>query len=151
VPAGETLLLDTSVVIAYLDRRDRTSPVASGILDGLVRPGRNPAVVSTVTVAEVLVGPARSGDDALQAAILEFMTQFPGLRVEALDLRIAQRAATLRARYRMRLADALIVGTGLIAGAGRIVSNDRDWRAMLASSSIGAGVVLLDDHLPFDS
>jgi len=103
-----------------------------------------------VTVAEVLVRPARSGNATLHAEILEFMTQLPGLRLEPLDLRIAQRAATLRARYRMRLADALIVGTGLVAGASRIVSNDRDWRAMLGPSAVGAAVVLLDDHLPFD-
>jgi len=144
-------LLDTSVVIAYLDRRDRASPVASGVVDGLVRPGRNPGLISVVTVAEVLVGPARSGDHALHAEIAEFLTQLPGLRIHDIDLRIAQGAATIRARYRLRLADALIIATGIAAGAGRIVSNDREWSARLPASEIGATVVLLDDHLPFSS
>lgn len=102
-----------------------------------------------VTVAEVFVGPARSGDHALYAEIAEFLTQLPGLRIQEIDLPIAQRAATLRARYRLRLADALIIATGLAAGAGRIVSNDREWSARLPASEIGATVVLLDDHLPF--
>ena len=144
-------MLDTSVVIAYIDRRDRASPVASGVIDGLVRSGRNPGIISVVTVAEVLVGPERSGDRALYAEIAEFLTQLPGLRIQEIDLRIAQGAATIRARYRLRLADALIIATGLVAGAGRIVSNDREWSARLPASEIGATVVLLDDHLPFSS
>lgn len=148
MPAGQTLLLDTSVIIAYLDRRDRASGIAADVVDGLVRSGRNPAVVSMVTVAEVLVGPQRHRNDALHAEIIEFLTLLPGLVLRAVDLEVAQRAATLRARYRLRLADALIVATGLSAGAGGIVSNDREWRSMLPTE-IGALLVLLDDHLPF--
>lgn len=148
MPAGETLLLDTSVIIAYLDRRDRASGIAADVVDGLVRSGRNPAVVSMVTVAEVLVGPERSRNAALHAEIIEFMTLLPGLVLREVDLEIAQRAAILRGLHRLRLADALIVATGLIAGAGGIVSNDRAWQSMLPSG-ISALVVLLDDHLPF--
>ena len=104
-----------------------------------------------VTVTEVLVGPARSGDRALYAEIVEFLTQFPGLLLREIDFPIAERAATLRARHRLRVADALIIATGLAAGAGRIVSNDREWSVRLPESEIGAAVVLLDDHLPFTS
>lgn len=142
-------MLDTSVVIAYIDRRDRASPVAAGVIDGLVRSGRNPGLISMVTVAEILVGPARNGDHALRAEILEFLTRLPGLRLQEIDLRIAQRAAMLRARHRLRLAAALIIATGLADGVRQIVSNDREWSSRLSPSEIGATIVLLDDHLPF--
>ena len=136
-------------MIAYIDLHDRASPVAEGVVDGMVRSGRNPGLVSMVTVAEVLVGPARSGDDRLHAEIGEFLTQLPGLRLREIDLAVAGRAATLRVRHRLRLADALIIASGLVAGASRIVSNDREWSAKLPASDIAATVVLLDDHLPF--
>jgi predicted nucleic acid-binding protein len=102
-----------------------------------------------VTVTEVLVGPARSGDREVYAEIIEFLTQLPGLRLREIDFPIAERAATLRARIRLRMADALIVATGVVVGARRIVSNDRDWATTLPSAGIPATVVLLDDHLPF--
>ena len=136
-------------MIAYLDRHDRASPVAGAVIDGLVRSGRNPGLVSMVTVMEVLVGPGRGADDQLYDTIVEFLTQLPGLRLREIDFPIAERAASLRARYRLRAPDALIVATGLVAGVGRIVSNDREWSTALAKSDIPATVVLLDDHLPF--
>ena len=136
------------MVIAYIDRHDRASPAAGGIIDGMVRSGRNPGLVSMITAAEVLVGPARGGDHALHATIVEFLTQLPGLRLHEIDLVVAERAATLSGRHRLRLADALIIATGLVAGAGRIVSNDRAW-SRLPVSEIAATIVLLDDHLPF--
>ncbi len=143
------LLLDTSVVIAYLDREDRANAAAIAVVEGLVRSGRNPALISVLTVTEVLVGPARSGDRTLYGEIVEFLTQLPGLRLHDVGFAVAERAAILRARHRLRAIDAVIVATGLAAGAGRIVSNDRDWSARLPASEIGASVVLLDDHLPF--
>ena len=150
MPAGETLLLDTSVLIAYLDGDDETSPVAEAIIDGFIRSERNTAIASMVTVTEVLVGPARTGDRALYATVVEFLTQLPRLRLREVDFRIAERAATLRARYKLRGSDALIVATADVAGAGRIISNDRAWSAIPGISSATAPVILLGDHLPFD-
>ena len=144
-------MLDTSVVIAYLDPEDRANAVAGGVVDGLVRSGRNPGLISMVTVTEALVGPARNGDRELYAEVVEFLTQLPGLRLQEIDFPIAERAATLRASHRLRAADALIIATGLAAGASRIVSNDREWSTRLPASAISATVVLLDDHLPFSA
>ena len=102
-----------------------------------------------LTVMEVLVGPARSADEKLYETIVEFLTQLPGLRLREIDFSIAERAASIRARYRLGAQDALIVATGLVAGVGRIVSNDRHWSTTLSPADITATVVLLDDHLPF--
>lgn len=143
-------MLDTSVVIAYLDPDDPANAVAAVVVDALVRSGRNRALISMVTVMEVLVRPSRSGDGALHAEIVEFLTQLPGLQLREIDFPIAERAAMLRARDRLRAADALIVATGLEAGATRIVSNDRDWSTRLQASDSAATMVLLGDHLPFD-
>lgn len=104
-----------------------------------------------ITVTEILVGPARNADDRQYVAIVEFLTQLPGLQLREIDFPIAERAATLRARYRLRAPDALIIATGLIARVGRIVSNDRDWSARLAQSDISTSVVIISDHLPFSS
>ena len=149
LPAGEPMLLDTSVLIAYLDPDDRAHDVARGVVDGLVRAGRNPGLVSMVTVTEVLVGPLRAGDRDVHAQILEFLQHLPGLRLGAIDLTVAERAAALRARFRLRTADALIIATALAADVRHVVTNDREWSVKLPASEIAATVVLLDEHLPF--
>ena len=148
VPAGDRILLDTSVVIAYLDRSATTSEIAAHLLDRLVGSGRNPALLSMVTVTEILVRPAQTGDPAHRATALEFLRHFPGMSLREVDFAVAEHAAALRGRFRLSIPDALVVATGLVAGAGTIVSNDRAW-SRLPPGAIGANVVLLDDHLPF--
>ena len=55
IAAGDRLLLDTTVLAAYLDAGDATHQVARTVIDELVASGRNPAVISMVTVMELLI------------------------------------------------------------------------------------------------
>lgn len=149
LPADDRLLLDSTTLIAYLDGHDAVSPIAAYVIDELVRSGRNPAVVSVVSVMELLVRPARSGVPAAYRHVLDFLTRFPNLSVAAADVAVAQEAASLRASYRFRPPDALIVATGLIAQVGHLVSNDQEWKQKLAPITKRVQVCYLDEHLPF--
>ena len=60
IGAGDRLLLDTTILAAYLDASDATHPVARYVLTELVATGRNPAVVSMITVMEILIRPLRA-------------------------------------------------------------------------------------------
>jgi predicted nucleic acid-binding protein len=60
---------------------------------------------------------------------------------------VARRAAQLRARYRLRPADALQVATALVHGATAFVTNDRS----LTRLRPALDVVLLDEFVPSDS
>lgn len=149
VPAGATLLLDTSVLIAYFDRTEQTSVVAAAVVEDFIGAGRNRALVSMATVTELLVRPLRVPDVVLAGRILEFLTHFPNLKLGVIDLPVAREAALLRARLGLGASDALIVATGLVDGCRHIVSNDREWSTKFARSGPSASIVLLDDHLPF--
>ncbi|MEK7862802.1 MAG: type II toxin-antitoxin system VapC family toxin [Chloroflexota bacterium] len=145
IPEGARVLLDTSALIAYLDEPGETTPVASAVIDGCVRSGRNPAVVSTVTAMELLVRPMRLGDHRGRGRLVEFLVHFPNLRVHDITFATAHEAAALRAAYRLGAADALIVASGLVAGATDFVSNDRGWVAKLAPISDRVRVRYLED------
>ena len=149
LPEGATLLLDTSALIAYFDKRERTSAVATAVVDGFIRSGRNRAIVSVVTITELLVRPLRLTDNALADSLVDFITQFPNLKLGDIDLAVAREAAVLRARSGLRPADALILATGVVRQCGHIVSNDRAWVAALSSPGSSAAAVLLDNHVPF--
>jgi len=148
VPAGDRLLLDTTVLAAYFDNTDATHPVARHVLESFVGTGRNPAVVSMITVMEILVRPMRTSPPG-HHTVLAFLRNYPNLVTIPVDLQVAQDAASLRADKRFSPPDALIVGTGLAVQVRHLVTNDHNWSTKLASMSARIGVVRLSSYLPF--
>jgi hypothetical protein len=82
IPEGERLLLDTTALAAYLDATEATHELARHIIDGMVGPGRNPAIVSMITVMEILVRPLRSTPHG-HHTILAFIRGQPNLTAVA--------------------------------------------------------------------
>lgn len=149
LPEGDRILLDTTVLAAYFDATDVTHPVARHVLDDLVATGRNPAVVSMITVMEILVRPLRASPPG-HHTVLAFLRTHANLECTPVDLQVAQEAAHLRAAERFAPPDALIVGTGLACQVSHIVTNDQNWKGRLAKMTSRIGVVRTSDHLPFE-
>ena len=149
LPDGDCIPVDTRSLIAYLNGGELVSPAASQIIDRNVRDGRNPAVISIVTVIEVLVRPLRLGVREPYEHLIDFLTHFPNLRPVPIDLVVAQEAASLRAARRLSVPDALVVASGLVAQVGRLVTNDQAWRTRLQAINSRIRVCYLGDHLPF--
>jgi predicted nucleic acid-binding protein len=97
-------------------------------------------VTSTLTFLEVLVQPYRTGDDEKRAALAALLATFPGMTWMTLDLPVADRAAALRARYRLRSPDAIQLATALQASADVFLTNDRDLRRV-----VEVPVLLIDE------
>jgi predicted nucleic acid-binding protein len=145
LPEGERLLLDTTALAAYLDASEPTHDLAKHVVDQLVTTGRNPAVVSMITVMELLVRPLRATPHG-HHTVLAFLRAQPNLSAVPVDLQVAQDAAFLRAAQRFSPPDALIVGTGLATQIGHLVTNDRAWARKLAGLESRIRVCTLADH-----
>jgi predicted nucleic acid-binding protein len=148
LPAGERLLLDTTLLAAYLDTSEEVHPAARHVLDGLVVTGRNEAIVSMVTMMEILVRPFRQSPPGHQT-VLAFISHHANLQALPLDLQMAQEAASLRASHRLSPPDALVVATGMASQVGYLVTNDRAWRTKLHPIRHRIQVVTLIDYAPF--
>jgi len=148
IAEGDRLLLDTTVLAAFFDANDATHPVAAFILKELVATGRNPGVVSMVTVMEILVRPMRTVPSR-HHTVLGFLRAHPNLVCLPVDLQVAQDAAHLRADRRFAPPDALIVATGLAAQVRHLVTNDPSWSTKLTTMSARISVVRTSSHLPF--
>lgn len=131
LPAGRRVLLDTTLLAAYLDATEAAHPVARYVMHEFVRTGRNPAVVSMVTVMEILVRPLRRSP-AGHHTVLDFLGHHPHLETVPLTLQMAQDAAWLRAEHGFSPPDALIIGTGTACQVGHLVTNDQAWVRKLA-------------------
>jgi len=140
VRKGASLLIDTSVLIAYLEGEQEITEAATLVIDDWVQRGRNRAFVSAISAMELLVGPLQ----ATQATdeYFDFLLRFPNVDCIPVDITIAEQAALVRARYKIKPPDALIIGTAVATGAELIVTNDVSWVGISPKP-----VVLLGDYV----
>ena len=137
IRTGSSLLVDTCVLIAYLEGNQHITDAATLIIDEWVYTGRNSAFVSAISVMELLVAPLKR--DRAVTAYMDFLQRFPNTQCVPVDIAVAQQAAILRARHNLRSPDALIVGTAVAAGADAIVTNDHSWSKLTTSRIVTLG------------
>ena len=146
IPPERSVLVDTSVVLAYLGGGERTSDLARQLFDAFAATGRNPAAMSTVTVAEILVRPFRSG--AASVATAEgFLRHFADLRRIDVTYDVAREAARIRAETDMPMPDALILASAVVAGIELVATNDRSWPTRAAPALPDLPIVVLAELL----
>lgn len=146
IPPGDRLLLDTTVLISYFSGGDRWADAARVVIEGLVRSGRNPAVVSALTVMESLVGPMRRVPPGHLTA-LDFYANWPNLTALSIDLAVAQEGASIRAHHAFPTPDALVIGTGVLGGVAWLVTGDERWQKRLAPIASRVQVCYLGDFV----
>jgi len=144
IAAGSRLVLDSSVLIAYLAAAETVSPVARVVIDDYLRRERNDAVVSALAAGEILVRPHREG--TARTVAFEIL-DMPGLTIRSVDFLVAAEAARMRAESSLRLPDAIVLATGILAGATCLVTNDSRLAAAALDLAPGLAVCLLADHV----
>jgi predicted nucleic acid-binding protein len=125
-------LVDSSTLIAFHEGQEEAHPLARHLLHRIEVDG-DPlgGYYSVVSAAELLVRPIRAGAGEV-GFMHAFLTSFPNLTVLPVDLTVAVQAATIRATTGLRLPDAIVVASGLLAGCEAIVTNDEQWHRRLA-------------------
>jgi predicted nucleic acid-binding protein len=147
IPAATPIVVDTSVVLAYLNGRERVSAAASLVIDHFVRTGRNEAVVSALTITETLIRPFSAGPRELATAEA-FLMHFPNLQIEDVDYSIAREAGRLRATTNLRTPDALILATALAREIPVVVANDEAWAKAIEREGSTLTLCHLAAHVP---
>lgn len=140
-PLPDRLALDTNCFIYFI--QDPTGNRGEWLRRAVFETaGPSSLVASTTALAELLVGPERRGRPADARALRDALVSLPRMRWVELDVRIAERAAQLRGRHGIRLADAVQLATaGLHADA--LLTNDR----RVVQDDHGVPVIILDDQV----
>lgn len=120
---GSLLLVDTAPIIYVLESHPRLAARFAPLFERQEQ-GRVSLAVSTVTMAEVLAGPFAAGEEALARRYREVLESW-----QLVDLTgdIAEQAARLRARYKLKLPDAVQLATALAINADAFITHDRDF------------------------
>jgi predicted nucleic acid-binding protein len=128
VPDGATVLIDTNPLIYLLEGNRLGAPFRP--LVEAIDSGRIRALVTPITVAEVVSGPLKSGKEALAERYRRTITRNPGWSIREIDADIAVLAARLRLRHALKLPDAIQLAVALEEGCYALVTHDRDFGAV---------------------
>lgn len=134
-PDGATVLIDTNPLVYWLEGHPlaaRFEPIFEAI-----DAGRLFALITPITLAEVLTGPIRAGNEALAERYRRTLTDNPGWMLCDIDAEIAVLASRLRARHRLKLPDAIQLATALRERCAALVTHDRDFAAISGIAIIG--------------
>lgn len=125
------IVVDASVLIAHLDADDALHGDAERVL---VASASEPLAASPLTVAEVLVGPARAGrlDDAIAALGQIGVVEVP------LAEHASARLAELRASAGLKLPDCCVLLAAETARANAVLTFDRRLAAEAARRGFAA-------------
>lgn len=123
LPAGSKVLVDSAPFIYLLQDHAEFAPRFVGLFEAS-RAQQLQIALSAVTLAEVLVGPFKAGQDALARRYERALRAFEVVPVTA---EIAVQAARLRSRYGLKLPDAIQLASALDVGASALVTHDRDF------------------------
>ena len=123
----ERIGLDTNVFIYFLQHHPRYGAWCTSLFNR-IEGGQNPAVTSTITLLELLVQPYRDQKEELAQKIFALTSTYPKLEWAPVTMNVADRAAELRARYRLSTPDAIQLATAIGHNAARFYGNDRGLR-----------------------
>ena len=135
--------MDSSVLIYHLEDvpryADLTEAVFKAVMDGSLR-----AVVSTVSVTELLVRPFSEDQLDRVSALERFLFSLPNTDLVPPSYPISKEAARLRAKYRIRTPDAILLATALIEKAEGFLTNDARLGVIKGE---GIEILVLDDFM----
>jgi predicted nucleic acid-binding protein len=121
--AGAVVAVDTAPFIYFIEKHPRYLSTIDPFFDALDR-GHLRAITSTLTLAEVLVLPLRTGDSLLVSEYVNILTNSRNVTMLPVSEAIATRAAQLRADAGLRTPDAVQIATAQVGGATAFVTND---------------------------
>lgn len=116
--------LDTVILIHWIENHPQWAPRLAPVFRAIDR-GEMRSYTSALTLAEVLVVPFRHGNVRLAEQYEAFLRRGRGLTLAPLDLQVLRGAAMLRARYSVRMPDALHLASALARGCTAFLTDDR--------------------------
>lgn len=120
---GVTVLVDTNPIVYFFEGSPHAAPFESLFYD--IEGGRIQALVTPITVAELVTGPLRAGKEALAERYRQAVTSGAGFSLREIDVDIAMLAARLRLRHRLKLPDALQLAVAVREGCAALITHDR--------------------------
>ena len=137
------VFLDSAPMIYHLEDIKPYSILTTEVFTALAK-GELEAVLSTVSIAELLTKPFKEGRDNQIAVFEAFVLSLPQTRLSVPTYTIAKQAARLRGQYGIRTPDALLFSTAQAERCDAFLTNDIRLRKLEAE---GVAVIILSEFV----
>lgn len=117
--------IDTAPLIYFVERHAQFSPVVRTVIER-AEAGDLELISSTLTLTEALTLPFQQQADAIAETYRAILLGSSYTRIFAVDAEIAELAARLRAKYRIKTPDAIQIAVSIQAGCEAFLTNDRN-------------------------
>ncbi len=124
--AGRKVLIDSNIIIYLTDSVNPYQKLAK-LLFQMVEAGDAAAVISILSLGEVMQGPINQHQPAVALEVKDYLVNFPNCHCQAITIDVLDLVGKdSRIEWAgLRIVDSLIIASGLVNGAGYFISNDR--------------------------
>ena len=131
---GKKVLIDSNIIIYLTEEIEPYCSLAREVFT-LVEAGESQAVISILSISEVMQGPLRAGMIEAAMAVKDYLTNFPNsicqhITPDVLDLVGRDQRVNWKT---LRTLDSLIIASGLHAHVDLFLSNDQHFARSLPS------------------
>lgn len=119
-----TLGIETAPFIYYVEQHPTYVDRMRAIFQQ-VNSGTPQVITSVITLTEVLTMPIQAGHALYEQEYRDMLLNTAYVTTLPVSVAIADRAAHLRAQYRLRTPDALHVATAILSGCDAFLTNDQ--------------------------
>ncbi|MFC1712984.1 type II toxin-antitoxin system VapC family toxin [Candidatus Poribacteria bacterium] len=137
----QCVFLDSALMIYHLEDIKPYSMLTTEVFTALAQ-GTLEAVLSTISITELLKKPFKEGRDNQIAVFEMFISSLPQTRLIVPTYTIAKQAARLRGQYGLRTPDAILFSTAQTEGCDAFLTNDIRLKKLEAE---GVAVVVLSE------
>ena len=129
---GKKILIDTNIVIYLTDWVQPYAPLSKTIFQ-MIENGDASAVLSIISVAEVMGGPIKKGQYKISQDVKGYLLNFPNILCQEITIDVLERIGKdNRVEWpKLRTIDSLIIASGLANDVDLFVSNDAHFKRAL--------------------
>ena len=130
--ASRTVLIDSNIII-YLTESIQPYRSLSQSLFEMIEAGEAHAVISILSIGEVMQGPLRKGFQPIAMEVRDYLVNFPNSHCQEITLDVLEKVGKDdRINWKaLRTIDSLIIASGLINHADLFISNDNYFKSAL--------------------
>lgn len=138
---GKIVGLDTMLFIYHIEDNPKYAAITERLFD-TIEHGSCKAVTSILTLIELLIKPKREGNLIAVGDYRDMILTFPNLMVMDVNLRVSDIASDMRAKYRIRVPDAIQIASAIVGGSQSFITNDEGLKKVKDMN-----IILLDEWL----
>ncbi len=134
---GKKVLIDSNIIVYLTEEIEPFCRLAQELFFA-IEEGLSNAVISILSVSEVMQGPLKAGKIDIAMAVKKYLVNFPNSNCQHVTLEVLEKVGVdERVNWKtLRAVDSLIVASGLYAKADLFISNDRHFIKSLPSEML---------------